>query len=79
MTDLRQPLSMNPALIIAPRKRAPVILPALVRFGHALFAAMIESREREARRVLARYGHLVERANRTSSASGKPCAGGDAS
>lgn len=77
MTDLRQPLSMHD-LIGAPRERAPVLLPALVRFGHALFAAMMESREREARQVIARYGHLVERGNSPSLGDDDPRAGGHA-
>jgi hypothetical protein len=78
MTDLRQPLSMHD-LIVTPRERAPVLLPALVRFGHALFAAMMESREREARQVIARYAHLVERSNSSSLGGDHPRAGGGAS
>lgn len=79
MTDLRQPLSMHPDLIVAPRERAPVLLPALVRFGHALFAAIMESREREARQVLARYSHLVERDTTPSRGRCEPRSGGEAS
>lgn len=78
MTDLRQPLSMRD-LIVAPRERAPVLLPALVRLGHVLFVAMMESREREARRVIARYSHFVERGSRPSLGGNEPRAGGDAS